>query len=191
MDLAFIGLAIFVVVMLVKAYLPRKMPGEGKLRDRLSPPLQNFIASLPLPDDHPLANYCTPWKPTEALGNPKAFLPLWQDSEGNPSYYSTYIKLGSKPTFRGLTATENEQAFLGYLVVEVMHRLFKSDRRKAIDLGRRAADAVGFRYFDEATKFLSTWRPQPPEEDEEPEEVEEDAPGDFADRIEEMEKQCR
>src|SRR5881227_2836889 len=98
------------------------MPGQGKLREKLSPQLRNFIESLPLPDDHPLASYCRPWKPTEPRGYPKAFLPLWQDSEGEPSYYSAYIKLGSKPTFHGVTESENEQAFLGGLVVTVMQR---------------------------------------------------------------------
>jgi len=68
----------------------------------------------------------------------------------------------------------------------------RTDRPKAIDLGRRAADAIGFRYFDEATKVLSTWRPRPAEDDEEdPEELEEDASSIFADRIEELEKQRR
>ena len=54
----------------------------------------------------------------------------------------------------------HEPRFLGALVVTVMRRQFETDRPTAIDLGRRAADAVGFHYFDEAMKFLSTWRPQ-------------------------------
>jgi hypothetical protein len=188
--LAFAALTIFVVFMLIKALVHRrKLPGEGNLRRKLSPELQSFIASLPLPNEHPLASYCRPWTPTEPLGYPKAFLPLWQDSEGTPSYYSTYIKLGSRPTFHGVVETESEQAMLGALVSTVMAQKFKSDRLSAIELGRRAADAVGFRYFDEATKFLSTWRPRRPEgEDEEPEEVAEDAPYIFAERIEELEK---
>lgn len=190
-NFVFIGLAIFVVLTLVNAFLPRTaLPREGRLRDKLSPQLRNFIASLPLPDDHALASYCAPWKPTEPRGYPKEYLPLWQDSEGRPSYYSTYIKLGSKPRFHGVTESENEQAFLGCLVVTVMQRLFKTERPRAIELGRSAADAVGFRYFDEATKFLSTWKPQPPKKDEqEPEEVEEDAPYRFADLVNELEKQ--
>jgi hypothetical protein len=156
------ALFLFVGVMLVKSMMPRRMPGPGRLREKISPQLRTFIDSLPLPADHPLADFCQPWKATEDQGYSKAQLPLWQARNGEPSYISTYIKWGSSPTFHGNARTENEQAFLGALTLRVLGKSYDSDRPQALANARRAADAVGFRYFDEAAKFMAWWtNPEP------------------------------
>jgi hypothetical protein len=129
------------------------MPSEKNLRKKLSPELQAFLRSLPLPADDPLSEFCQPWTPTEDPGYSKAFLPLWQTKAGEPSYRSTYVKLGAPPTFHGVANTQSEQAFLGALILRVMAAA-GGDRPEALDRGRRAAKAVGFRHFDDATRFL-------------------------------------
>jgi len=154
---------LFVGVMLALSFRKRGLPPSDDLRKRLSPKLREFLGSLPLPDDDPLADFCQPWAPKEDIGYNKKFLALWQTRGGEPSYVNQYIKLGSPVEFGGVAHTKSEQAFLAAMVFSAMERDYHTDRPAAIRRGRRASEALGFKYFDELLDELTRPHPRDPE----------------------------
>lgn len=162
---------------LIEGFLPprrRKSPGPGKLTKMLSPKLQAFMSGLPRPAGDPLARFCLPFAPHDvplyALA-PRAVMPLWQGPDGPLAAWIThsrgvptklqfvrFTELKPKARDNDEVVATTEQGFLAWFLMRVLAAEGPAvEPMQARELGRRAADALGFRYLDDTLAWHREW----------------------------------